>query len=289
MGEFNNNENKEQNQSAREFSESAEYRSPQEFGVCKPNSDVKEDNAENGGARKQSKAKSKNRLGDALKAFCVAAVAVVTVSASTLFVKDVTAEIISLSATDTSISYTVNVGGDDALELVVKNDFTHRVEELTNGENTGEVGGLKPNMQYTVAVVYQSAAGERTVAEDVVRTEKYAVAEPLSAFYSIKHGCTCNVDGYFHFTLDFTDENGYWTDFAASLKDGYGNTSDCVFTDDLHAEQSIDVALKAGLKGTRAQFTLSFKTDGPGHVPDGDLFDFDEETLTLTYSAEVKI
>ncbi len=220
--------------------------------------------------------------------FAVAVVAAVTVT-SAVTTNNVSAEFVSLAATDAAVSYTVNVKGDTDAELVVFNDFTRREVALENGENTGEVSGLKPNMKYTVAVVYQSAVGERTVIQDSVYTEKYAVAEPLSAFYSISHECTCNIDGYFHFTVDFTDENGYWSDFTASLEDEYGNTSYCAFTDDIREEQSIDVVIKAGLKGNTATFLFSFKTDSPEHVPDTDLLTYYEQTQTLIYRVTVKI
>lgn len=187
----------------------------------------------------------------------VAVVGVVSVSASA----DISAEFVSLEATESAISYTVEVEGDTDTELVVYNDFTRRTVTLSNGENVGEVTGLVSDMKYTVAVVYDGTFGEKTVIETSIRTDKYAA--PVTELYSVEHVCTCNVDGYFHFTLDFSDENGYWSEFAASLTDGYGNVSYCEFTGDAYEEQVIDVALSAGLLGNSAEFTVTCRTSDP--------------------------
>lgn len=242
---------------------------------------------------KASEKKSASKIAGIVKGFlAVSAVTAVFAVAAVSYSGNVNAEFLSLAATDEAVSYTVNVEGDKQSELVLYNDFTRREVTLSSGENTGEISGLKPNMKYTVAVVYQSAVGEMTVVKDSVRTEEKRAAAapvPVSAFYSVSHECTCNVDGYFHFTLDFIDENGYWSDFKATLEDAYGTVSTCNFTEDLHGEQSIDVVLEARLSGNTARFTLSFKMDSPEHCPNTDLFDYDESTQTCTYSVEVKI
>lgn len=200
-------------------------------------------------------------IGNIVKCFfavtVTVAVAVIAVSASA----DVNAEFLSLSVTDTALSYAVNYEGDRNAELVVYNDFTRRKVALKNGENEGEVSGLKSDMKYTVAIVYQSGLGEKSVIEQMVRTDKYAARK--TELYAVEHECKCNVDGYFHFRLDFIDENARWTQFAAFLEDEYGNVSYCIFNEDVHAEQVIDVALKAGLLGKSATFTVTCKTAEP--------------------------
>lgn len=268
MNEYKINENKELNASVREYSEGKEYRAPQEFGDSEPNFDAKEDNTGSTRAQKPGKAKRKNRIGDMLKIFCIATAAVIAVTAATLLPKNTSAEIISLTVTDTSISYTVNVSGDDVLELVVYNDFTHRTESLTHGENDGKVEGLKPDIRYRVAVVCNSGFGNRTIAEKSVRTGKDAPAPLVTELLSVEHQCTCDKDGYFHFTLNFTDGNGYWSDFTAKLTDSFGTVSSCKFNDDIHAEQKIDVAVRAGLLGKTATFIVACKTTDPSAQTD---------------------
>lgn len=238
---------------------------------------------------KIAKKQNQNSISNIFKGFFAVVVTLVVAVVAVSMSVDVSAQFVSLSVTDTSILYNVNFEGDKDAQLVVCNDFTRREVALEEGENEGEITGLKPNMKYTVAVVCKSGFVEKTVVEQSVRTDKYAASALVSEFYSIEHICTCNVDGCFHFTLGFIDENGWWSDFSASLTDAYGNVSYCVFTDDVHAEQSIDVALKAGLLGNSATFTLSFRTDSAEHCPDTDLLTFDEKSHTLTYSIIVKI
>lgn len=165
-------------------------------------------------------------------------------------------------------------GGD--LSAVVYNDFTRRSFPLTEGENSFTAADLTPGMRYTVAVVMPSALGDITLDERAVSTKELP---PVTSFLGIEHECTCDVDGYFHFTMSFQDENGWWSRFRATLTDAYGNVSECVFSDDLQGDQRIDVAVRAGLLGRTATFTVSCETSDPS-APQKEL---------VLYTAEVKI
>ncbi len=214
-----------------------------------------------------------------LTSFAVAAVAVVAVASSGVFAPKGSAEIVDVSVTDTQVAYDVTVEQGENLSIVLYNDFTKRQTALEQGENSGVFTGLKPGVSYTLAVVTPAAFGSgKTVAERSVKTELLPPPEPQSVWRGVAHVCTCAVDGYFHFTMDFDDPNGYFTDFSATLTDGEGNVSSCVFTEDLHAEQSIDVCLKAGLAGKRATFTLTYRTSDPSSAVN-----------TVVYSTEVTI
>ena len=78
--------------------------------------------------------------------------------------------------------------------------------------------------------------------------------------------------------MDFDDPNGYFSDFSATLEDATGNVSVCVFKADLHAEQRIDVTLRAKLLGKTATFTLTYRTADPSAPEE-----------IVVYSVEVKI
>lgn len=183
---------------------------------------------------------------------------------------------LTASVTDTVVRYEVVVDGEAELSVVLYNDFTRRSAALEDGVNRGEFTGLKPNVQYTVAVVCKAAFGERTLSERRVVT---SALPAVTEWRGISHECTCNVDGYFHFKMDFVDKNNYWSDFTATLTDAKGTVSECVFTEDLAEEQRIDVALHGGLLGNRAEFVVTCKTRDPS-AP--------SETLEL-YRAEVAI
>ncbi len=230
----------------------------------------------------------------------VAAVSVLVIAAAGgLLPSRARAAIVSAGSTDTAISFDVEVEEDAGeLSAVLYNDFTRRVFPLTEGSNSLTAGDLTPGMRYTVAVVRPSALGDLTVDERAVET---SLTPPVTQWLGIEHECTCNVDGYFHFTMDFRDENDRWSDFRATLTDTEGHVSECVFTDDLHGDrkidmhlvgleslgvefdvdhgdQRIDVAIRAGLTGSTATFTVICRTSDPS----------DPGELVL-YTAQVKI
>lgn len=270
----------EYNRGPRGQDEAREYSSPSEFCTAEEGKNYSEDGA-SGEALPQSKKRRKGAtaLTRILTSFAAVAVVAVAVSASGMFADKVSAEIVDVAVTDTAVDYSVNVGEGDGLSVVLYNDFTRREAELAEGENTGVFTGLKPGVSYTLAVVGPAAFGsERTVVKRNVKTDILPPVAPVSVWYGVTHGCTCSVDGCFHFTMDFDDPNGYFTDFSAKLKDSAGNVSYCVFTDDLHAEQSIDVTIKAGLLGKTAVFTLTYRTSDPS-----------ASSQTAGYSVAVKI
>lgn len=178
-----------------------------------------------------------------------------------------------MSVTDTAVSYNIvleNWSGKE-YDLVLYNDFTERTEKLASENFSGEQDGLKPNMTYTLAV----KSGIKTLAETTVKTMR-SEDMPVTQFNSVSRACACSVDGTFHFTMNFIDENGWWTDFKATLTDFSGNVSECVFTEDLHGLQTIEVT-DSPLLGTSATFRITCTSYE--NNPDG-------ETITLWESEE---
>lgn len=129
-------------------------------------------------------------------------------------------------------------------------------------------------MSYSLKVVGKSGVISLDMAQKSVTTDTVA---PVTKLYSVESECTCNVDGYFHFTMHFMDENGWWSDFEATLTDRYGTVSECVFTEDVHGEQRIEVG--SDFKGNTA--TLVITCLSTENAPEG-------ERITL-YKTEVKI
>ncbi len=275
MSEFNKPHGA--NRLAEEAPAYEETKNYSEYADVKSNACADELNSDN--AKRLKKPVKKNRINDIVKAFFVATIAVVSVAAFSAFNADVEADITALSVTDTRISYTVNVDSDEAVELVVYNDFTRRNVSLLKGENEGEVTDLKPNVKYTVALVCKTFLSERTLEERSVLTDKTPSASPVTELYSVESECKCNVDGYFHFKLNFIDENNYWSDFEATLTDAFGNVSVCEFVGDVHDEQKIDVTINAALRGTTATFTVVCRTSDPSA----------EQERVILYSRDVKI
>ena len=182
------------------------------------------------------------------------------------------ADFVRVEATDTAIYYEIEVPETETgAVLVAENDFTHREAALSPGVNAGVIDGLRPDMRYTLTVRGQGVVA-RTMAERMVRTEAEA---PVTQLLSVSHECTCNVDGLFHFTMEFVDEGRRWSDFSATLTDAAGNVAECVFTDDPHAPQTIGVVAN-GLVGNAAAFAIGCRDAQSG------------EYITL-YEAQVKI
>ena len=222
--------------------------------------------------KKSSSSRRNSKLLQTLSAF--AAIAVVAGAAVALPSDDVSASIKETFVTDTSVEYAVFVEEGEGLNLVLYNDFTRRSVALKKGENSGLFTNLKEEMDYTLAVVGNFGFGEKKIAKTSVKTLPPLITE----WHGLTHECTCDVDGYFHFNMDFVDENGYWTKFRAWLKDENGNLSYCEFGEDLHGDQKIDV-VEAGLVGKTATFTLECLTSNPSAA----------EEIIVLYCEQVKI
>ncbi len=248
------------NRSPREAGEVREYKSPPkeqfspdaEYHSAKEAQDAPEQRA------KQPAKKKEPGLSHLVPAFVLAAVAAVAV-VSVGTAEEGSATIKNARATDTTIACEVEATGEN-LQLVLYNDFIRLAEPIEAGGGAEEFTGLKPSMEYTLAVVGEGAFGETTLTEMTVSTN--ALPEPVSEIYGVEHKCTCSVDGYFHFTIDFIDEAGVFSDFSASLTDAYGNVSECAFTENVHADQHICVTVGANLLGKTADLLITCKRAG---------------------------
>jgi len=155
--------------------------------------------------------------------------------------------------TDTSVEYDISLTNrtSKTLTAVLYNDFTERETVIDGDFISLEETSLQPGMSYTLAV----RRGYSTVAKTSFSTMRTENA-PQTKLISVDRACACSVDGTFHFTIDFVDENGWWSDFEATLTDTEGNVSECVFTNDLKGLQTIEVS-DSDLKGMVATFRIT--------------------------------
>ena len=170
--------------------------------------------------------KKRSRAANGVRTFLfgLTAAAVVT-AAAVLPANAAEAQIVDLGATDTVISYTVDVKEmSGPLKLVLYNDFSRREAELFAGENSGKFADLQPDMRYTVAIESGTAFGGIALEKREVSTLSPEEV-PVTELVSVSHECTCDVDGLFHFEMEFTDENGWWSAFEATLTDADGNVT----------------------------------------------------------------
>jgi len=221
----------------------------------------------------KAKAKKKqSKLSSILKStsFLVAAVAAVTIISPNILSGDATSVTFQeMVIKDTSVGYFIvfdNWSGKD-YDVVLYNDFTKRTvtvnkETFTQYSADGteseivtqfynEEKDLKSGMTYTLAV----KSGYKTIAETSFRTLR-ADEMPVTKLNGVTAKCACEMDGTFHFTMDFEDGNDWWHDFVATLTDAEGNVSTCTFDySDLTGLQTIPVT--DVLVGTSATLKIS--------------------------------
>lgn len=72
----------------------------------------------------------------------------------------------------------------------------------------GTIGGLNENTRYKLTVLGDENGKTVTYLSDEIKT-----TSKVSTFNGISSYCSCAVDGNFNFSLDFTDEKGYYSEF----------------------------------------------------------------------------
>ncbi len=168
-----------------------------------------------------------------------------------------------LNATDTVIEYVLSIENaeDEQVSILVMTPNGNTVNEQIAEEDivTGTVTGLNAGARYEIVV---KSDGTTLTSRGVTMATKRT-----TALRGIETECRCAVDGTFHFTLDFIDENGYWSDFKATLTDDFGNTSSCDFSDAPREEHSLAVE-DAGMHGNHAVLRVTCTTTAPDEEGD---------------------
>lgn len=95
------------------------------------------------------------------------------------------------------------------------------------------------------------------------------IKEFSSYFNEVTGHCSCGEDGYYHFTMDYSDDGELFTNFKAYIYDAfYLESSDeekekhiayCDFTENPHEEQKIFVL---NLRGSQATLVVEYTKDG---------------------------
>ena len=128
-------------------------------------------------------------------------------------------------------------------------------EQRAEGEIvSGTVTGLNAGARYDVVV---KSGGSTVTSRSVTMATKRT-----TELRSVNSQCKCAIDGMFHFRVDFIDENGYWSDFHATLTDAFGNSSECDFSDAPTEEHTLAVQ-DAGMRGNRAVLRITCTTTAP--------------------------
>lgn len=183
----------------------------------------------------------------------VATVATVAVIAPTVFSSDdAVVNFGNISVTDTEVTcdITLENTSDNVYTAVLYNNFTEREKTIEGDSLQLAESSLKPNMKYTLAVKSDGDVIAKTVIK-TMKSEDYKVTK----WTTVDYKCNCSNDGTFQFIMSYQDENGWWSDFEATLTDSAGTVSTCTFTENLSAMQTIPVTRV--LSGKTATFTIT--------------------------------
>ncbi|MBQ9513691.1 MAG: hypothetical protein IJR66_01745 [Clostridia bacterium] len=194
---------------------------------------------------------------------------------TTLLNVKMNAEFAEVAFVDGAINYEIQVA--DMTEKETLNLYLYDGEELVEGypvpvideDNDGTVSGtiIIPQEEIQEKIDNGGEAKYRlslkgNVGLTVERSfDSYVLKATLvnSHFDDVEGHCQCAVDGYYYFTMNFSDDNQVFTDFSAYIEDEFGNRADCVFNDDLHSEQRVFIN---NLKGAKAKLYINYCKDG---------------------------
>ncbi len=88
---------------------------------------------------------------------------------------------------------------------------------------------------------------------------KFRIDKFSSSIESVDMWCSCGVDGYYNFKINYTDPLEKFQNFEAYIEDEKGNRSVCTFTDDPHEAQRIFVN---NLSGSRCKLYIKYLENG---------------------------
>lgn len=160
-----------------------------------------------------------------------------------LFSQKPTAQFLSLEATAREIFYEVDTENDEGLELIlVVSDGEFQVKKRLDEDFTeGEIEDLKPNRTYTVSVMN---------GDDVLLTTTLKTEKGVQEVRELTWECRCAVDGYFYLQMSYLDEAEEWTNFRATLEDGYGNAAECLWGGEEETRLDVEGARLRGESAT---------------------------------------
>ena len=148
--------------------------------------------------------------------------------------------------------------GDGVIQgsIDVDKDYIKRQQELNKNISIKYVLDLRGMVGLDV---------ERLFDRYVVRIDQFT-----SEFYDVDCYCSCGIDGYFHFTMNFDDDGGLFSNFEAYIYDDFYLTASeeekknhivyCTFSDNLHEEQKIFVL--ENFEGSNGTFVIKYNKDG---------------------------
>ena len=191
-------------------------------------------------------------------AVVVGAVLVLNVVDAGVKLKDYNINFEIVEASENNVFYAVDVGDIDNLEIKIYNDGYEYIVKAEPGMNEGVFEELESDTEYKLAVCDKGKVVDEVKVKTYEYVESFATAiEDITVDYE----CKCNVDGYFHFKINYEDNYGAYYNFEAYLMDEYENTSYCSFSYPYNNEQIIDITEIHGNESP-ARFVVTCMRDG---------------------------
>lgn len=221
----------------------------------------------------------KNHALSALSGSLVSVIAAVTVGITSMMNVSMAAEFDNVEYVDGSIQYQISV--EDMTEKEKLTAYLYEGDnlvdsfELMDEDGDGVIAGAialdgaainekleaSNNVTLSYRLTLKGLVGlnvERSFDSYVVKIEK-----ATSAFEQVSGECKCSVDGCYHFTMDFEDNLGMFSNFSAYIEDAFGNRAQCTFTENLHEPQKIFIG---NLKGANATLVITYVANGEEQV-----------------------
>ena len=270
-----------ENRVTRETVFAAENKSAQENVSIKENLEF-----DGKSSRKTDKIKSRNKALSVMTSSLVGVIGLVVAGMTNLVNIKYKADFEKVKYVDGEIQYSINVK-----ELTTKENLTiyqsrdtKKLEPIVYKDidmKEGVIEGVIPvdqdyiqrqlassdNVTIKYVLELRGLVGldvERLFDRWVVRIDKFT-----SEFKDITGYCNCGVDGYYYFTMNFTDDGGLFSNFEAYIIDDFYETASeqekekhiayCTLSENLHDEQRIFVL---DLQGSRGTLVIRYNKDG---------------------------
>ena len=270
-----------ENRVTRETVFAAENKSAQENVSIKENLEF-----DGKSSRKTDKIKSRNKALSVMTSSLVGVIGLVVAGMTNLVNIKYKADFEKVKYVDGEIQYSINVK-----ELTTKENLTIYQSRDTKKLNPivyknidmkeGVIEGVIPvdqdyiqrqlassdNVSIKYVLELRGLVGldvERLFDRWVIRIDKFT-----SEFKDITGYCNCGVDGYYYFTMNFTDDGGLFSNFEAYIIDDFYETASeqekekhiayCTLSENLHDEQRIFVL---DLQGSRGTLVIRYNKDG---------------------------
>ena len=154
---------------------------------------------------------------------------------------------IEYGASEGMVYYNIEIGEADNLSIRLYNDKYTYENEAFSGENFGEFYEIEDGETYMLAVCGDPVYGNDVISEvEVYLPKRFSeeVEDILTPIDEIEvvYECMCNIDGCFHFKIEYVDTMYRYYDFRVRFIGEEGDEIEFYLNYPYNSEQKIDVS-----------------------------------------------